>query len=804
MRDSLRRLLHDRTFAAIAIVTLGLGIGANTAIFSLIKTVLLRPLPYGQPDDIVVVWNVAELGGVTNLSASEIRSYGEAPGLWLGGYLQSAAIFEGAGGPERARAAWVTHDLFEILRVPAAHGRTFTAADVAGDNTVIISHGLWMRQFGGRADVVGTNIDVNGRKRTLLGVMPEGFRLPLDFREDRPAEAWTPIGLDNPGLSGWGNRSFIGVGRLKPGFTRGAVTAQLHAKSSEWIRAGYVRDSGDGQFSNRQPIQASELLTGGARRTLLMLFGAVGVVLLIAIANVTNLLLARGDARRHEAAIRTALGASRAQLIRQTLIESVMLSTAGAVFGVALAAAGLRVLIAFQPANLPRAGEAGLDAGVLIFTAIVSLVAGVTFGIAPALSASKLGHLTPALREGARGGTASRARQVLRGTLVVSQVAMSVVLVLAAGLLARSLVALTRVDPGFETANILTAQFALPVPTYPRNEDVIRFYRQATERLQHLPGVAHAGGIRIIPLTRQIGNWSITIEGQSRHPNDDTNGDFQWVLPGYFETLGLRMLEGRAISTADREDSLPVVVINDTMAARYWPGEHALGRRFKMGTGNTPMMTIVGIVATSRHNAIAEEPRAEMFLAHAQLPRTVGSASRSMAIVIRTHGDPLTLVDGLKTTIRDIDPKLPVSEIQTMDAVMGKALSQPRFTASLLVVFASLALVLAAVGVYGMISLLVAERSREIGIRMALGARRATILSMIMRRSLTLGGLGIAAGLGAAALIAPLLETLLYAVKPMDPLTFAAVPAVLLLVVVAGSVAPARRATRVNPITALR
>ena len=807
MRYAVRRLLHDRSFALIAIVTLGLGIGANTAIFSLIKAVLLEPLPYGNPASVTLIWNAAEKNGMTWLSAQEIAGYRDAtPGMAVGGYIESDGNFTGGQEPERVRIASVTADLFDILQAAPMLGRTFQSADgVQGqDQSIVLSHGLWQRRFGGDQGVIGKETDVNGRRRTIVGVMPAGFRLPLDFRGDRPTEAWVPVVLTAPSLAGWGNRSFIGVGRLRDGASPETATAQLYATSRRWLDAGFIVDNGDRRLADRVAMPATELLTGDARRPLFMLFATAGVVLLIAIANVVNLLLARGDARRQEAAIRAALGAGRASLVRQMLIESVMLAAAGAAFGLGLAWAGLGVLAAFQPANLPRAADARLDPIVLSFSALLALATGIVFGIAPALGLSRRRDLSAALRENTRGGTASRARQLMRGALVVSQVAMSVVLVLSAGLLGRSLLALIRIDPGFETSRVLTAEIQLPPTAYRTPEQAVAFYRQLVSRVSALPGVERAGAVRIVPFTRAIGDWSITIEGRPEDLRLNPNGDWQIATPGYFEALGVRPLAGRLITDADREDAMPVVIINDTMASRYWPGEDAIGKRFRLGSAQRPWLTIAGIIPTVRHNEIVEEPRAEMYVPHAQWHLATTNAARSMALVLKTASEPLALAGGVKSAVRALDPNLPVSAIQTMDTVMAKALSRPRFTASLLMVFAALALVLAAVGVYGMISLVVSERSREIGIRMALGARSGTILAMVMRRSLTLGVIGIAAGLGASALIAPLLESLLFAVKPLDPLTFAAVPGVLLLVIAAGSFAPARRASRVDPLIALR
>ena len=806
MRDILRRLFHDRLFAAVAIVTLGLGIGANTAIFSLVTAVLIRPLPYAEPGNLILIWNTAAGGDTTWLSANEILAYREAaPGLDLAAHYTTDGNFTGGREPERVRVAFVTANLMDVLGVAPVLGRAFVPEDSTPghDDGIVLGHGLWQRRFGGDAGIVGRRIDVNGRQREILGVMPAGFKLPIDYRSDRPTEAWTPLVFTGIEPNQWGNRQFIAVGRIRDGSGPETITARLHAASAGWIASGSVIDQGDGAFTNRRAIPAQTFLTGSARAPLYMLFGTVAFVLLIAIANVVNLTMARADARRQEMAIRAALGAGRARLARQLLAESVTLAAAGGMFGLALAWSGLRVVSALKPATLPRAGDAAIDAGVLAFTAALALASGVLFGIAPALRFSGAG-LTSALRDATRGGTAGRTRRLLRRALVASQVAMSLVLVLGAGLLGRSLLALTRVDPGFDTANVLTAQVQLPVATYTTAAQMVAFYRELTTRLASLPGVEGAAAVRIIPLTRTIGDWSITLEGRPFDPRENPNGDWQIATPGYFEVMGLEMAEGRSIAASDREDAQPVAVINETMAARYWPGESAIGRRFHLGTLDQPWMTIVGVVRDVRHNAIVEEPRAEMYVPHAQWAAQAGGGARAMALVMKTAGDPLALAGAVRATVRAIDPNLPVSEIETMDAVMARALSEPRFTAWLLAAFAALALILAAVGIYGMVSLVVTEQSREIGIRMALGAGRGAVLGMVLRQAAIMAGAGVAAGLGAALVLMPLIESLLYGVEPLDTATFGAVTGLLMMVAMAGSFAPARRASRIDPAGLLR
>jgi putative ABC transport system permease protein len=571
------------------------------------------------------------------------------------------------------------------------------------------------------------------------------------------------------------------------------------------VKAGYVRARPDGSLGAlaRRVIPAQEFVTGGMRSALLILFGSVGFVLLIACANVANLQLARADVRRREVAVRAALGADRAQIVRQLLTESVMLAIAGAAAGIAVAWAGLQIVTTLRPANLPRIDETALDPSVLGFTALLAIVTGILFGLIPALQLSRP-DVTGVLKDGGRSGTAGRSRQLARSALVVLQLASSVVLALAAGLLIRSLIELNRIDLGFNPGNVLTAQLQVPSTTYPQPADVVRFHRQVTERVAQIPGVRAAGSVRVLPLARPIGDWSIKIEGRPYIAEENPNGDYQAVTPGYFEAMQLKLIRGRLLTGADREGTQPVVVINETMAGRYWPGEDAIGRQFHMGTDDKPWLTIVGIVGNVRHNAVVEEPRAEMYLAHAQLPEHIGGAPRGMTLVVKTDGQPLAVAGAVREAVRAIDRNLPISDIRTMDAVAASALAQPRFVTFLLALFAATALTLAAIGIYGTISLLVSERTQEMGIRLALGADRPTILKLVLGQGMVLTAIGLAAGLVGAVILTRTLSGLVYGVGTLDPVTFVAVPAILSVIALLACAVPARRAASVDPITTLR
>jgi putative ABC transport system permease protein len=809
LRHAGRVLIKAPGFTAAAVTTLALAIGANSAIFSLLTSVILRPLPYAEPDRLTIFWNAVEKGEVTHLSLRELVNYRqEAQSLeQIAAYVETSANVTGGTEPERVRSAAVTDNLFATLGVAPLLGRTVAESDAVSDtpDAVVIGHGLWQRRFGGSSDIVGQTVQVNGRTRTIVGVMPEGFQLPFDYRTQRRSELWTPLFVDHANLGGWGSRSYFLIARIRRAATPAAATSELKVIGDRWIRAGYVLDTGDGMIY-RAAVPLPDFISGDTRRPLVILAGAVVIVLLVACANVANLLLARADVRCRELAIRAALGAGRRQLIRQLLTESAVLSMLGAVGGFGLAWAGIQGLIAARTATLPRLEETSIDGTVLVFTAAVGVVTALIFGLVPAIHLLRT-DLATVIKDGGRSGTPSRARLVLRGTLVVAQLACSVVLVVGAALLVRSLIALYRVDLGFEASGVLTAQVQLPASDYPDAGSVARFYRQLTERLESLPGVAAAGAVRVLPLARNIGDWSITIEGRPTQPNENPNGDFQSVTPGYFRAFGLQLVGGRPLTADDREDSPPVVVINETMAARYWRGQEAIGKRFRMGGpgGNYPFMTIVGIVRGTRHNAVVEAARAEMYLPHAQLEHSAGGPVRTMAIVIKSAtGEPLQLAGPLRETVRAMNRNLALAEIRTMDDVTATALAAPRFAALLLGLFASVALAIAAIGIYGTISLLVTERSHEIGIRMALGASRGWVMGFVLRHGLALASVGIVLGISGALLLTRLLQSLIYGVAPTDAATFLVVPVALGIIALVACLRPARRAASLDPAMTLR
>lgn len=798
-----RRLVRAPSFTAIALLTLALGIGVNTAIFSLIRAVVLRPLPYAESERLVMIWGSRERGETTWLSVPELLGYRGDIDVFddVAAYAATAANLTGGDQPERVVAAAVTPNLFGVLGASSYAGRAFhPSADAAViDDQVVLGHGLWQRRFGSRTDVVGQSIQVNGRARTVIGVMPAGFKLPLDFGDTRATELWIPLDLA-PQAGSWGDHSFIGIARLRPGVEPAQADAAMRGLEERWVREGHWSNR---SLSGRRAVPLQDLVLGDVRHALLLLFGAVGVILLIACANVANLLLARADERHREMSVRTALGASRGRLMGQLLTESVMLSLLGALLAVAVAYAGIRGLVALAPQGIPRVEELRLDGVVLAFTLLLAVATGIIFGVAPALQLSR-DDVARAVRESGRAQTGGRGRQRIRDVLAVTQIALSVVLLIGAALLMRSLMELRRIDLGFRASNALTVRTALPEATYPDDASVIRFYRTLRRELAALPGVEAVGGTRLLPLSGTIGDWSITLEGRPRVPEENPNGDWQVVTPGYFETMGMTLVRGRSLLETDEENAPIVAVINETMAARYWPNENPIGRRFHLGTSGRPWITVVGVVAAVKHNAITEGARAEMYVPHAQWSAAGASARRAMTFVLRTRNDPLALLGYVRQAVRSLDPNLPLSDVRTLEGVASDALSRPRFTTLLLTLFAAVALSLATIGIYGVISLLVARRRQEIGIRLALGARPTTILGMVMTRALVLAATGVAFGLTAAALLGRVIASLLYGVTPFDIATFAVVPLLLAAVALLAALVPATRAAAVDPALTLR
>lgn len=803
---ALRALRRAPGFTTAAVLTLSLGIGATAAIFAVVNAVLLAPLPYSEPQQRVALWNRWTGFDKTWLSEAEVLDYRRLCRTLtdVAAWSSGQANLTGAGEPVRIGYALVTPNTFRVLGVQAALGRGFAdGEDREGfDRVVVISHGLWQASFGGAEDVVGRALQLDGVNRTIVGIMPRGFQLPTDFGEDsaEPTRLWVPLYL-NPTNPERGSHGYYGAAVLARGATAAQASAELRAIAQAWAKDG-LYPAGDDFHSFAVPLE--EEVRGSIRPVLLLLGTAVGFLLMIACANVANLLLVRAEGRQRELAVRVAIGASPWRIVRQLLTESLVLAMLGTLGGAAIALAASRGIQAIDPASLPKLAAIALDARVLVFTAVVGLATTMLFGLAPVLRASRV-QVTGALRDGTASATASGHRRRLRGLLVIVETALAVVLVTGAGLMIRSVDALQRVELGFDPRNVLTMRVALPATTYEKPEQVVALYERLLERVRALPGVRHAGLMRSLPLGATIGDWGLAVEGWTPpRPGANAKGDWQVVSTGAIEALGERLVRGRLFTAADGANTPPVAVINETMAQIYWPGQDPIGRRIRQGSPDRPWITVVGIVADVRHNGLEVEIKEKFYRPHAQFPGSTGFAVRNMNLVVKTLRDPMAVVAPIRAELRALDPNLPIANIRTMEEVVASSMSQPRLAGSVLMLFAALALLLAAIGLYGVLAYVVSERQHEIGIRMAIGADSGDVRRSVLRHGLGLALVGVGVGAGASLGLGQLIRGLLHGVTPHDPTTFGVVPAILIVVALLASWIPAHRATRINPILALK
>jgi putative ABC transport system permease protein len=804
LRFGARMLTRNPAFAVIAILTLALGIGATAAIFSVVNAVLLKPLPWAEPDRAVMVWSKWTAFDKTWVATGEVVDYRrrattlDGVAAWGDGQVN----LTGDGEPERVAAASVTANTFAVLGVKPMLGRTFTdAEDVPnGPNLAVLGFALWNRRYAADPSLVGRSILIDGRPYQVVGVMPPGFVLPTDYHLADPTQLWRPQRLD-PASMDHGNHGLYAAARLKPGATVRQAAEELHAIAQAMTNEGlYPRQM---QFDT-VVLSLEDEVVGGVRRAIWLLFGAVAFLLLIACANVANLLLARAEARQREIAVRSALGAGGARVLRQLLTESLVLSAVSALAGLGIATAGVRFLAWWNPASIPRVSSVTVDGRVLFFTAVTAVVTSVIFSLVPALRALKV-DLTDSLKDGGQNVSTGGARQRFRSTLVVVEMALAVVLLVGAGLMLRSLWALQRVPLGFEASQVLTMRVALPQASYQRPEQVVQVYSTLMDRVRQLPGVRAAGAARSLPLGSTIGDFGVRVDGYVPPPGTNAKGDWQIVTDGYLEAMGERVVRGRGITAADTMDGMPVGLINEEMARRYWAGRDPIGGRFTIGGGTEPRwMTVVGIVGDVKHNGITDQVKEKFYVPHTQWHKSTGFPIRGMTIVVRTSSDPAAMTSAVRQEIRAVDPNLPVSEVRTMDAVVGAALSTPRFTGLLLGMFAALALVLSAIGIYGVLSYLVSRRTREIGIRVAIGAGRWAVLRLVLLNGLGLAMFGVVIGMAVAVWFSGALAGMLHDVSPLDPITFVGVGAGLSLVAFVASLVPAWRATLVDPVVALK
>jgi putative ABC transport system permease protein len=790
LRFGFRMLLKNPGFTLVAVITLALGIGANTAIFSVVNALILRPLPYPNPERLVWVDYASSKNTGGEVLSPHFLHWQEQSRT-----LESIAQFEpttrtltGAGEPERIEVGQISASFFTALGMqPLPPGRNFTAAEdkTGGERVAILSHSLWRRRYNGDQDIVGKTITLNDSNFTVVGVTP------ANFRYFRPFDAWIPLAIDLERDRVNGNISSQStVARLKPGVTLEQARAELDAllQHYETTRS----DSSPRIDLRTRLVPLQSLLLGDTRRQLLVLFGAVGLVLLIACANVANLLLARAVAREKELAIRGALGASRLRLVRQVLTECLMLATAGSAAGLLLASWLAGLLGSLGSTNtlgaMGRVAAITIDLRVLGFTLLITLLTGLLFGLLPALRFSRP-DLNASLKEGGRGGGLHG--RSLRGALMVSEVALAIVLLVGAGLLIRSFVKLTSVDPGYRAENLLTARISLP-PRYRDNLRLAQFYEQILQRLAALPGVASVGATSHLPLLSYNLGAMLSVEG--RAPLDVPISS---VNPDYFRTMGIGLRAGRFLNDGDTQDAPSVAVLSETLARRLFPNQDPLGKRFKLPGSGAELTTVVGVVADIRHKGLDQDIENALYLSYRQTPR-------GMALVLRSAGEPSSLAPALRNVVREIDPALPVYDVMTMNERLSNSIAAPRLNLQLLGGFAAFALLLAGIGVYGVTSYVVTQRAREVGIRMALGAQRSDVARLFIRQGMALVLLGVALGSAGAFALTRVMKSLLFDVGADDPLTFASVALLLSLIALAACYLPARRASRIDPLASLR
>ena len=792
LRYAARRLRKTPGISAVAVLALGLGIGANTAIFSVVKAVLLAPLPYSDPDRLFVI---------RETKLPQFTSFSVAPGNYLD-WTEQQSVFQsmaahlsgsynltGADMPEAVRGVRASASLFDVLGVSPAAGRAFTGAEdqYGREGVAIVSDGFGTRRFGGARAALGEHLTLDGRTHLIVGVMPKGFAFP-----DAETELWLPMAFTPRELENHGSHYMRVITRLAPSITSEQALTELEIIARR-LEAAYPASN------NGWSVRLDSLLdltVGDTRPALLLLLAAVAFVLLIACGNVAGMLLARAATRQQEMAVRIALGASRGQIARQLLIESLLLATMGAVLGILLARWGVQLLPTLAP-RLPRLDSVRIDGLTLAFTAAVAVVTSVVCGLLPAVHAARAEPLE-ALQDAGRGSSVGARRRRMRHGLVVGEIALALVLLVGAGLLIRSFSTLQHVDAGFTPAGALVARLELPEAQYADPETQWRFYDRLIAQLDELPGVEAVGATVALPFVRDY-VLGLLIDGRPRPaPGDNPSTNYYAVSPGYFDAMGIRLVRGRLFTDRDRHGAPRVAVINETFARRHFPGDDPIGQRVHLSQGPKVFRQIVGIVADVQQYALDVEPPAQAYEPVAQQP------FGRLMLVIRSSIEPASLSRAVRERVLALDPDLPVSQIETLEAVLDRWLVRRRAPMQMLAFFAGIALLLAGLGIYGALAYSVAQRTREVGIRVALGAREGDVLRLVVREGMTLAALGLVAGIVASLGITRLMGSLLFGVATTDPLTYVAVPCVLAGVALLASYVPARRATRVDPIVALR
>ena len=798
VRYGLRSLLKHPAFTAISIVTLALGIGANTAIFTVVNAVVLRPLPYPDSERLAMLWTTKDVNQEQPFSfadyndlksqATSFSAIGAASPLWN-------FTLTGNGEPEPIQGMFVSANLFDVLKVAPEKGRVFTSDEdrVGGPPVAIISRGLWERRLGADPNAIGKQISFSGISATIVGIMPAGFQFL-----DPAAEVWAPLSQNQFASSARQVRLLSVVGRLNDGVNASEAGAEL-TNIARRLESAYP-DANGGVGLRLVPLHAQ--ITGKVRPALLLLFGAVGLVLLIACANIINLMLVRGAARHRELAVRAALGAGRLRLLRQLLTESITLSVIGGVAGIVLGSWGVNALLALNPIPIPSYNKIGIDMTVLAFTLGASVVTGIVFGLAPAWRALRF-DLISALKEGGRGSVADTGQRRLSSALVIAEMAMAMVLLIGAGLLLRSFGRLLEVKPGFTTENLLTMQIGLPNAAYQEPQKRVQFTQQLEASLKAAPEVTSVGVVTRLPLMSALNNVTtfLTIQGRDVPVSERPEIDFRRASTGYFQAMGIPLLSGRLVTEEDVTNHTYSVLINEAMAKRFWPGEDPVGKLITTATSTgqqTQWQTIVGVVGNVRHLGLDVEPRPEIYY-HTNTGPPFGPV-----VVIRTTSDPKRLISIARAKVRELDPNVPISNVNTMEELVAHSVAQRRFGMFLLGVFAVLALLLAAIGIYGVVSYSVTQRTQEIGVRMALGANATDVLKMVLRNGMTLALIGVGLGLVGAFGLTRLMARLLFEVTPTDLTTFTLVALGLIGVALLACYLPARRAMKVDPLDALR
>ena len=803
LRYAVRMLLKNPGFTLVAVLTLAFGIGANTTIFSIVSNVLLKPLPYSNPEGLVKVWSRFTGIGLPNdlnwFSAPEFRDLREQNRSFsdvavIGGDNYSLGL---SGNPLSVSGSPVSPSLFTILGVTPKLGRTFAPdeAEKGRDAVVVLGYGLWQRAFGADPQIVGRDLLINGRSCRVIGVMPQGFEYPAR------AEIWTPQVFvpDDFSPNNRGSHGYEVLARLKPGVSFAQARADMEAVSKSIIERN--RDYPYERFNFALILHPLlEETVGDVKASLWILMGAVGFVLLLVCANVAGLLLVRATARQKEIAVRAALGAGMRRIVRQLLSESILLSLIGGLLGLALTPLLLNVVVTLSASALPRVVSTGIDARALVFTFLIAVGTGVVFGLAPALDAGRGVHYE-ILKEGGRTGSEGRLSQRLRRVFVAAEAALAVLLLAGSGLLLRSFVKLLAVDPGFRPEGVLTLQVSLPDAKYNKPEQSATFFRELVTRVQHLPGVQAAGAISLLPLVGQSNSGTTTVDTRAVPPEEASpEADWRVATPGFFQAMGISLISGRYFEERDADAAAPVAIIDETMAHTYWPNEDAVGKRIKLGGAQStrPWMTIVGVVGHVRYRTLEARSRVQIYWPEAQRP------TGSMGLAIRAAGNPASLAPAVQKIVLDLDAQQPVDRVLTMQELMADSLARRRLTLSLLAAFASGAILLAALGIYGVTAYMVTQRQQEIGVRMAIGASRADVLKLIVKQGMSLMLAGLGAGLVLSLGLTWILGSLLFSVRPYDPLVLSGAAAALAFVALVACSLPAWRATRVDPLVALR